>query len=346
MSRFSFTGMLSNSLKNGLRCGDTKNGNRYESITLIINQSQNNSAFVKIFGYDGSIKTKDKNGNNIEIPFDGCEDKINDIADYCKFKIIDDTSKSFVSAYNFASYIKNNIDNFNQKNVTVSGYIKYVYYKDKWNPEFIVQKINIHKEEKKPVLKLNDNIFYEKESFDLSDWKKNKIITIYGYVECKQVESYVPMTFIFDASKIDFNNDNMRNLVAWRLLQLGLKLNDDNSITIKISRGIYASNVICKYINGAEEIPFDESQLTENQKYAIKIHAKTIDDFKPKGRIYGDKKTEIRIYDFNTNDEFANGYIIVDKPLDILRELDKTSQDVSNVNADVKEDDNNEIELF
>jgi hypothetical protein len=49
-------------------------------------------------------------------------------------------------------------------------------------------------------------------------------------------------------------------------------------------------DLVVNYVEGAEEVEFDESQLTATQKEAIELGLNTIDDFKPRNSIFGEKK--------------------------------------------------------
>ena len=64
-----------------------------------------------------------------------------------------------------------------------------------------------------------------------------------------------------------------------------------------------------KVISGAEEIEFNEDCLTDKQKQYIKLGIKTLDDFKPKGKIFGDKINELRLISPTMKDEYSDGAV-------------------------------------
>ncbi len=76
----------------------------------------------------------------------------------------------------------------------------------------------------------------------------------------------------------------------------------------------YKIGITLSYINGNEEIEFDESQLTENQKQMIKLGLAELNDFKPKGNIYGDRKTLFYYKGFNLIGDYADGMVTIDDP--------------------------------
>ena len=62
-------------------------------------------------------------------------------------------------------------------------------------------------------------------------------------------------------------------------------------------------------LNGAEEVEFDESQLTKAQKEQIELGIRTLDDFKPKGAILGGRVNEYRLFDPKLTGDFAEGLV-------------------------------------
>ena len=62
-------------------------------------------------------------------------------------------------------------------------------------------------------------------------------------------------------------------------------------------------------INGAEEVEFDESQLTKAQREQLELGIRTLDDFKPKGAILGGRVNEYRLFDPKLTGDFADGLV-------------------------------------
>ena len=62
------------------------------------------------------------------------------------------------------------------------------------------------------------------------------------------------------------------------------------------------------YVNGNEEVQFDESELTDNQREAIALGLKTLEDFRPKdAKIYGNKVSYLKLTDFDLRGDNADG---------------------------------------
>ena len=73
-------------------------------------------------------------------------------------------------------------------------------------------------------------------------------------------------------------------------------------------------------LRGAEEADFDESMLTDAQKEQIELGIKTLDDFKPKGNIYGDRIDEFRLFDPKLEGDFADGLLEAEDKSDEFEE--------------------------
>ena len=62
-------------------------------------------------------------------------------------------------------------------------------------------------------------------------------------------------------------------------------------------------------LNGAEEVEFDESQLTKSQREQLELGVRTLDDFRPKGAILGGRVNEYRLFDPKLTGDFADGLV-------------------------------------
>ena len=94
-------------------------------------------------------------------------------------------------------------------------------------------------------------------------------------------------------------------------------------------------------INGSPTVEFDESCLTDKQKTAIAVGLNKLEDFKPKGNVYGDKITELRVVRGDLK-EYPNGSIEVFSVRDLGDYLVADDSDVSI--KDVKKEDKPKVE--
>ena len=109
-------------------------------------------------------------------------------------------------------------------------------------------------------------------------------------------------------------------------------------------------------LRGAEEVDFDESMLTDKQREQVELGIKKVEDFKPRGNIYGDKVFEYRLYDPQLKWDYADGPVDTEmkekefmdmvyqaiqeeKVADLDKEEEKEEAVESKKEADVEEED-------
>lgn len=326
--RFKFTGnanAVTDADKKGYfdRSGTSKNGNPYTSVTFSVASSQNNRGYVEIFGMErDTIKTVDNDGNKIEIDWDDRNDEgvLKTVRQKNVMNFTEDGRKEFIADLDVAEFIKDHIFELSGKKVVVTGQVKKDFYNGAARDRFVVQSIYAADDNAKTGLNIMGDFFFTKDSIDKSDWKKEHKLYIDGYTEeyvaTEKKQMYVGRQLIFDCSKVDFDNEKHVNIVNFRLAQIGLKYDNGDIVNNLKAKKVYKISAIISYINGAEEIAFDEKELTENQRTAIELGFKTLDDFKPKGKIYGDRKVEYKLVDFDLRDKYADGCVTIDDTID------------------------------
>lgn len=351
MSRFNFTGKVKiNSLDSrypSFREGVSKGGNKYKSITLFINAAENNSAVIELFGMKvDEIKTKDTNGNDLTIDWDDRKDKeiVDSVANYRKnvIQIGEDNStrQAFVSSYDAVGYIWENIDELKGKNVTATGTVQPQEYNGQISDKFQMQNLYVVSDDKKPALNIKSEIYLNRDSMDLDEFKSDKVIAFNVYTKewmsKEKPDAYIPKKVMINCKKVDFDNPDHVKLFNGRWLPIGLKYEKGKVVCSLKSNKMYSMMADIRFQNGATETDFDESQLTEMQKSMISLGLKTIDDFKPKGSIYGNRVTEYRWFDCDISGEtYNNGAVMLD---DSIEEFEEKIYSVAADNEDEVED--------
>ena len=319
-SRFSFVGIVdANSLESKVpfyRDIVTENVTGL-GLNLVVIAATNNRAFVETAGFvNPIIKTYNPDGKELNISWDlrFDETEVEKVANYKKNVItLNGDRHEFISEYDFIKFVIAHIDEIKGKKFTVTGQIKKNVYKGKISDKFVVQNLFEVKEdeEKKNQLRVMTEFFYNSEGVDTADWKKEKKLRIDGYtkeyIDADHKAVYVNRQIVFDCSKVDWDNELHIKKVKFKLAQLKLDYEDGNIINNLKKSKYYAMSVVLNYMNGSPEIEFSEDELTENQKLAISLGMKTLDDFRPKGNIYGDRVVEFKLVDFNLRDDYANG---------------------------------------
>ena len=323
MDKFRFVGKVGlNALDSKMpykREGITGNGDRYVSFSCISIPDKNNRAYCEVFGsIVDKIKTVDVNGDELIIPWEQRNDEtwFKKVAFY-RQRIIkfNDEKHSFITDYDFAKFLANNASLIKDKNFIIMGQIKPNEYKGKITQRFVITSMYEVETEENPNLEVDFDYTWTADSIDTGDWGEKKVVNINGYINQyinKDLKNkYVSRPVIFDASKLDFNDEKHLEALNMKLRQIGLEY-VNGTVKSKIKKGAVCKLPIrCRLVNGAEEVEFDEKQLSENQKAMIACGLMSIDDFKPKGSIYGEKKTTYKLFGFDLRDDYADGYVTV-----------------------------------
>ena len=337
-----------------------KDGVDMASMNFGIKESKNNMGFIECFGSipkNGVILTKDKNNKDIKINWKDrfSEKVINSVAYYRKL-IVDlgeelGGRKEFITAYDAIAFLKETLPNYNGK-VCATGQMQKRFYKDKYYDKFLLNNIYAVDSETKNKLLVTADIYYKKDCIDKSEWKDNKVIAIDGYIpmyiDKEQGLKYMPQRFVFNASKINPNDERHMKLLNYKLKYVESK-------NRKWEHLLWET----KLINGAEEIEFDESQLTDAQKEQIELGIKELNDFRPNGSIVGERITEYRLLEPVLkeigNENFSEGFIECDcsneefeDKIFVPNETEKLS-DIINTSSKEKEneeDENEEVEII
>lgn len=296
-------------------------GKPYVSVNLQIIQEKNNRGFIEAFGMKSdTIETVDKDAQKISIDwsdrFD--DDVVKEVADFRKFTVnIGDKKNKYVSSYDAIKDIVDNIDELKGKTVIVSGQRKKNEYNGKITDRFEFNSIKtVDDEDTVKRMTVNMELLFNKESIDSNDWKDEHKLYINGwteeYISEIRENRFLDQQIVFDCSKVDWENEKHINQVKFRLRMIGCELDDDNKVVVKLkAKKLWKLGIVTSFVNGQEEVSFDESMLTDLQKEALELGLKTLDDFKPSGSIYGNRVLIYKLKDFNLRDDspYKDGYI-------------------------------------
>lgn len=294
---------------------DDKTGKKREmlSMTFGVKESDSNMAFVEAFdSVQETIKTMDVDNEKIEVDWDDRfdEDIVSKVANYRKY-IVDlgedhGGRQEFITAYDMIKHLQEHLPNYDGR-VVVTGQFTRDWYgkKEMYFSKFRVQNVFAAPEERKSRLMITADLFYNKSSFDDSDFDENKKITLDCYIEQyinkDEGRKYVPIQVVFSGTKYDLSNERHKKLFDYKMKYI--KVKQKNMVHIPWEMVL---------LRGAEEADFDESMLTDAQKEQIELGIKTLDDFKPKGNIYGDRIDEFRLFDPKLEGDFADGLLDAD----------------------------------
>lgn len=192
-------------------------------------------------------------------------------------------------------FLEENKELLEDKKVRVRGDVKTNYYNGKTNLQYVPKEIELVENDMENGLRAETDLFFDKDSMD--DDKKEKKVHINGYImdRVKKKDVLVPLSVVIDYAKVDLDNPEHVELLNF------LK----GIFSVKDKKQIHKMGVLLNVINGRESTEFDESMLTDSQKMCIKLGMNTINDFRPKGNVYGERMQELKVIngDFRTYKE-------------------------------------------
>lgn len=230
----------------------------------------------------------------------------------------------FVHMKDAIAFLNASIPLLKDKKIKVTGNVKSNFYNGKNNLQYIPSLIEIVEDDTPNKLEAYFDIFYDKDSID--DDKKLKKLFVNGWVgdRIKKAEKLFPINVVIDYTKIDEENDQHKALLGF--------MKDIFKITNK--KQVHKMGIKTMVINGAETKEFTEDDLTEQQKMCITLGMNKLEDFKPKGNVYGDKIQELRVIngDFKLYPNGAEEVFPTKDITDYLQEddSDKTLNEVKN----------------
>jgi hypothetical protein len=277
------------------------------SLNLGIKAGDNNLAFIEMFGMvQKKIFSMNSENEKIEINWDDRFDKdsIKTVANYKKFTI--DLGEGFerqdfISAYDAVLYLKENLGKYKGK-VCITGQWVKQWYKDRYYDKFQAQNFYAVADDTKNKLALTVDIYYDKNGLDDKDFKKENRIYLDGYIKQyinkDEKSKFIPQQFVLDGTKMDFTNDKHVKLFDYRKKFMST----DKKTVVHMQWDV-------TYLNGADTVEFTEDQLTKSQKEQVELGLATVESFKPRGDIYGDRVSEFRLSKPNLVGDFTDGLV-------------------------------------
>jgi len=290
------------------------------SVNFGIKENDNNMAFVEAFSSEAKeIKTRNAENEEIIIKwadrFD--EESIKSVANYKKNTI--DLGKDFggkqefISTYDAILFLKEWLPQYKGKVMVTGQFSKDI--NGKYGDKFKLDNVYAVEDNVKNKLSIALDVYYNKDSIDKSDFKEKKKIYVNGYVNQyinkDTGNKYLPQQVIFNASKYDIeNNEKHKGLFDYKMSYIDIKNKTMQHIVWET-----------RLVRGAEGVEWNESMLTPKQAQQVEIGIKTVDDFKPKKKILGDKINEIRLFDPQLTGDFVDGLVDTELTVTEFEEL-------------------------
>lgn len=322
--RFSFIGEVDyNSMESKVPYYREITGNaKGASLSLTCIEAKNNRAFLELAGFvNKSITTTNTDNKKIEIAWDDRldEDSIKRVANFRKHVItLNEKRYEFIAELDFIKFICDHIDEIKGRKYQFTGQVRANEYKGKITERFQIQNMfEITDENKKNALTVSGEFYFNKDSIDAAEWSKEKKLYLNGwtseYIDKQHPDVFVAKQLVFDCTKINFEEQRHVQILNYRLKQIGLALDDKNGIVSKLKKSkYYKISVVCRYVNGVEDVGITMADLTENQKMALELGiVKDINEFAT-SKVYGDRVTILKLKDFDLRGDYADGCILAD----------------------------------
>ncbi len=311
--------------------------------------------FVGLLDYPrDTLKTVDADFNPIEVAWADREDP-DVLAKVARSRLYrtnvcceDGKIKSFISGYDFIKYLADVLPD-NDKDLTVTGTCK-VRYDNKGilRRNFDIQAVWLRRDTEKSQLAMSVPLTYWKDCVDKSDLKETGKININGYVlqfaTKEEGDKFLPFSVVFDTTKYNMEIPKHKALYEYKMEFVDVKDKTPQTMLWDI-----------RVVNGAQEVEFDESQLTKLQKMQIELGEATLDDFRPRGQIFGNRLSELRLNKPLAQGDFADGMVDTGYKLSEFEDMiavptkDETVADMEKSAAkteDTKPPFEDELELF
>lgn len=299
----------------------TKETKKMLSLNFGIKENEMNMAFVEAFDSQQKvIKTMDVDNEKLDVDWDDRfdEDIIANVASYRKYIVDlgDDHGgrQEFITVYDMIEHLREYLPDYDGRVVVTGQFTRDWYGKKKmYFSKFRVQNVFAAPEERKNRLLLTMDLFYNKASLDDSDFDENKKMTLDCYIEQyinkDEGRKYVPIQVVFSGAKYDLDNEKHKKLFDYKMKYIKVK----NKNMVHIPWEIVL-------LRGAEEAEFDESMLTDPQREQVELGIKTVDDFRPKGNVYGDRIDEFRLFEPKLEGDYADGVLECEDTADEFEE--------------------------
>lgn len=292
-ARFSFCGKVSVSRKAPMVKRDTLKTSEKISINFGI-KAGTNMGYVKLEGFKNDvIKTLDPNMKSIEVDwadrFD--EDVIKNVSSIKKFTVNLGERKEFITEWDMIEYLESALTGY-EDDIVVTG--QFVLrpgtgkYSDQVYREFQIQNVYMPSEKDTPHLTMNLDLYYDKDSMDKSSLKDDGKIFMHCYTPMYSKADNARKMFlidtVFNTAVFDMSKPKHKAIYDYKMRYLETK-----------SRNPVHMNWQIAVVNGAEEVEFTMDSLTEQQKEQVELGISKMEDFKPRGNIFGERVNELRL---------------------------------------------------
>lgn len=315
---FNFVGELliprnaENFYKSWHKTDDRGRAKARNSIKFGVKESGRNVGYVTLTGFEmDDIRTYDTEGNQLIIEWgDRLQPEVaRNVSFGRRYKVNlgkDYGEQTFVTQYDMVEYLADMLPNYPDM-VRVTGAWEKNPYKGRISDRFVIQNVYGVTPDTVPKLELTMEAFYNGDCVNAQKSDEKIYLDCYiGQYLGQNGHVFFHQNAILCNAAYDF--ENPKHVALWDFKKSFLE-----GLSKK---KMYRMAWNCRYINGAEEVNFDESMLTTAQKAAIEVGLATLDDYKPKGELYGSKIQEVRLASPKLTGDYTEGIVECDEKVD------------------------------
>lgn len=219
----------------------------------------------------------------------------------------------FISEYDAVVLLANKLEELKDHKFRVRGGIDFSEYKGKYYKKFQANFVEIVPNDTDSKLTAKINIFFDKDSLDDADFKEEKKTYINGWVQnynrATKSDGFIPQQFIINATKLDLANET--HVAFYNLL----------ADTFRVKKGHFSIPFDITVYRGAEKVEMSFDDLTDEQKKYVQLGIKTLEDFAPKGGMFGTNIEEFRLVSAILEGEYTEGRVDTELTDDEFDEL-------------------------
>ena len=332
--------------------GETKKGGKVLSLSFGVKNGAN-CVYVESNGFKNDvIKTYDKDNKPLDVDWDDRfnEDKIKEVAQSRRFVVNLTEKKEFITEWDMIDYLKDVLPGF-EGNIIVRGrYTRTPAKPDSKVPfydHYEIRTITKASDKAIPQHKVTMELYYDKDSIDISDLKKENVIHFSGYtptyIRSESDTMLTPIEMNFNVGAYDKENEKQKRQLNVILKHLQPK-----------GKGYYHAKWDVMVINGAEEVPFSIDSLTDEQREFVQCGLKTLEDYRRSynGTLYSERKREMRLFMPNlSGNNFENGMVPADytaseiESMIFVQKADESLESIVNQTSEEKDETEDESDV-
>lgn len=292
--------------------GETKKGGKVLSISFGV-KNGGNCVYVESSGFQNDvIKTYDTDNDQMDVKWADRFDpeKIKEVSQNRRFVVNLTERKEFITEWDMIECLKEELPKFTG-NIVVRGRYKRTPAKPGSKVPFYdhyeIRSVAKASDKAQPQHKVKIELYYDKNSIDTSDLKKDKMIHFSGltptYIASENDTLFTQIDMNFNVGAYDTDDEKQKRQLNVILKHLQPK-----------GKGYYHAKWAVMVINGAEEVPFSIDSLTEEQREFVDCGLKTLEDYRKSynGTVYGDRKREMRLFMPDLTGNFEHGMVQAD----------------------------------